>query len=68
MTFMAIKNVEVVDGYGLSLVSIGNKLFAFPKRVNSTLKRFHIYDVLKDQWCVKENDLLVGSCSKLSVV
>ena len=74
--FTAIKEIKGVDMDRLNylrLVSIGNKIFVFPKLYwCHTFENFHIYDVLKDEWCVKEFDLFgfkdVDSCSKLPVV
>ena len=70
--FTSIKKIEVTNTVGLSVVGIDNEMFAFHKLHSSGIKYFHIYDVLKDQWCVKEIDLndvhCVICCSKLSVL
>ena len=69
--FTAIKNIEVTNIWRLSVVSIANKIFAFPKLFRSGIKAFHIYDVLNDQWYVEKIHLSeiksVISCSKLPV-
>ena len=70
--FTFIKKIEVVDINCFSVVGIGNVIFAFPKHYSSTNKSVQVYDVLNDQWRVKEVDLFenifVDSCSKLPVV
>ena len=70
--FTAIRKIELIDSIRLSLVGINNKIYVFPKLISCTFKTFHIYDVLSDQWCVKEFDIFeveyVSSCSKLPVI
>ena len=70
--FTAIENLEVDFRAELSVVSIGYKIFAYYELNTSTFKRYYIYDVLKDQWCIKGMNLFqfdhVISCSKLAVV
>ena len=46
---IAIKEMDVFDFNSLLVVSIGNKIFAFPKIYNSTTKSVQVYDVLKNQ-------------------
>ena len=70
--FTAIKKIEITYTVMLSVVVIGNKIFAFPKHIQFSclLKHFYIYDVLNDQWCVKdlsEVKYVIG-CSKLPIV
>ena len=70
--FTHIKQDELKFTVKLSVLGIGNQIFAFPKYYNSKIKRFYIFDFLNDQWCVKEIELpeieYVISCSKLPVV
>ena len=74
--FTVIKEIKGVDMNQLNylkLVGIGNKIFVFPILFRChRFEKFHIYDVLKDEWCVKQFHLFgfkhVDSCSKLPVV
>ena len=72
--FTSTKELLVVDNgiyYDTSAVSIGYKILVFIYSSNANNK-CQIYNVLKDQWCLKENDFIEAkqyiSCSKLSLV
>ena len=58
--------------YDTSVVSIGYKVLFFYSTSSNVNKKFQVYDVLKYQWCLKEEDFIEDkryiSCSKLPIV
>ena len=58
--------------YATSVVNIGYKVLVFCPTSSCGIKKFQIYDVLKDQWCLKENDFIEAKiyicCSKVPLV
>ena len=55
-----------------SVVSIGYKVLFFYSTSCNANNNFQVFDVLKDQWCLMENDFIEAkhyiSCSKLPIV
>ena len=73
--FTCIKQLLVVKNlsyYPSSVVSIGYKVLFFYSISCNANNKFQVYDVIKDQWCLKENNLIEGKrhicCSKLPLV
>ena len=73
--FTSIKNMLVLNhliNFGTSVVNIGYKVLFFYSTSCNANNKFQVYDVLKDQWSFKENNLIEGkrriSCSKLPLV
>ena len=73
--FTCIKQLLPVNNlnyYQTSVISIGYKVLLFHSSSNISNNNFQIYDVLKDQWCLKEKDFIKDkryiSCLKLPIV
>ena len=58
--------------YQTSVVSIGYKVLFFYSTRDTTKNKLQVYDVPRDQWCLKQNDFIEArwytSCSKLQLV
>ena len=55
-----------------SVVSIGYKVLYFYSTTDTATNKYQLYDVLKDQWCLKANDFIEAnrkiSCCKIPLV
>ena len=73
--FTGIKEMLVVNNlnyFFTSVVSIGYKVLFFYSTSCSANNKYQVYDVIKDQWCLKENNLIEAKqhiyCSKLPLL